>query len=94
MAVVANNASKIKYLRPLPTGIYLAISPGMPALHSPHCLWCGEMIEIRLDASWAYIRAQVSNHVIDCKQRPADASGDDLNRAVHSIMKTAFGDVR
>jgi hypothetical protein len=52
------------------------------------------MIAIRLDASWAYIRAEVSNHVIDCSQRPPDASGDDLNRAVQTIMKTAFGDVR
>ena len=66
----------------------------MPALHSPLCIWCGELIPIRMDASWAYIRAQVSNHVIDCPKRPADATGDDLNRAVHMIMKTSFGDVR
>ena len=47
-----------------------------------------------MDASWAYIRAEVSNHVIDCPKRPPDATGDDLNHAVHTIMKTAFGDVR
>ena len=66
----------------------------MPPLHSPLCLWCEEAITIRMDASWAYIRAEVSNHVIDCPKRPPDATGDDLNHAVHTIMKTAFGDVR
>ena len=66
----------------------------MPALHSPHCLWCDELIAIRLDASWAYIRSQVSNHVIECRLRPQDASGDDLRRPVHASRKTALADAR
>lgn len=60
-------------------------------LHTPRCTWCDQTISVRLDASWAYIRTQVTLHVVECEKRPAGALVEDLTAAVDSIMKTAFG---
>ena len=46
---------------------------------------------MRLDASWAYIRTQVTLHVVECERRPEGALVEELTEAVDTIMKTAFG---
>jgi hypothetical protein len=70
---------------------HLAMLTPADALRTPRCIWCNAAIAVRMDASWAYIRTQVTLHVVDCLERPDGAVVEDLTAAVDLVMKRAFG---
>jgi hypothetical protein len=57
------------------------------------CALCNNKIDVDLDVSWVYSRSAVVMHILECPNRPTNASAEDMTKLVEQIM-TAGGQGR